>query len=85
MKRYGKNETISFFKNCIEGTNYTKSLIDKYNISCDISGNQNYVLAHTESKFDKLIKESEIYNKLFEIESEIFNKEQFNKIGHSGK
>jgi len=85
MKRYGKEETISFFKNCIEGTNYTKSLIDKYNISCDISGNQNYVLAHTESKFDKLIKESEIYDKLFGIETEIFNKEQFNKIGHSGK
>ena len=58
MKRYGKEETISFFKNCIEGTNYTKSLIDKYSISCDISGNQNYVLAHTETKFDKLIKES---------------------------
>ena len=84
MKRYGKEETISFFKNCIEGTNYTKSLINKYNIECDVSGNQNYVVAHTESKFDKLIKESEIYNKLFGIESEIHNKEEFDKIGHSG-
>ena len=85
IKKNGKEETIKFFKNCIEGSNYTRELIDRYNISCDISGNKNYVVAHSNQKFDELIKESENYNKLFNIKSEIIDKNQFDNIGHSGK
>ena len=85
IKQNGKEETIKFFKNCIEGSNYTRELIDKYNINCDISGNKNYVVAHSNQKFDELIKESENYNKLFNIKSEIIDKNQFDNIGHSGK
>ena len=85
IKQNGKEETIKFFKNCIEGSNYTRELIDRYNISCDISGNKNYVVAHSNQKFDELIKESENYNKLFNIKSEIIDKNQFDNIGHSGK
>ena len=85
FKRYGKEETISFFKNSIEGTNYTESLIKKYKIDCDISGNQNYVVAHTKSKFDKLLEESKIYNDLFNIKSKVYDRDEFNKIGHSGR
>tara|TARA_B100001093_G_scaffold93919_1_gene86099 strand:+ start:176 stop:1519 length:1344 start_codon:yes stop_codon:yes gene_type:complete len=85
IKKNGKKETIKFFENCIEGSNYTKELIDKYNIECDISGNKNYVVAHSIKKFDELIKESKIYNNLFNIKSEIFDRNIFSKIGHSGE
>ena len=85
IKKHGKKETIKFFKNCIEGSNYTRELIDKYKIQCDISGDKNYVVAHSKQKFEELIKESEVYKKLFNIKSEIFDKDTFNKIGHSGE
>ena len=32
FKKFGKNETRNFFKNTIEGSNFTKNLIGEYNI-----------------------------------------------------
>ena len=85
IKRNGEKETVKFFKNCIDGSDYTKELIEKYKIKCDISGNKNYVVAHSKKKFDNLIRESEVYNKLFNIKSEIIDKNNFDNIGHTGK
>ena len=85
IKKNGQDETIKFFKNCIEGSNYTKELINKYKILCDLSGENNYVVAHSKKKFEELIKESEVYNKLFNIKSDIIDETTFNKIGHSGE
>ena len=85
IKKNGQDETIKFFKNCIEGSNYTKELINKYKILCDVSGDNNYVVAHSKKKFEELIKEGEVYNKLFNIKSDIIDETTFNKIGHSGE
>ena len=85
IKKNGHEETIKFFKNCIEGTNYTKELINKYKIQCEISGDKNYVVAHSDQKFKELIKESEVYKNLFNIKSNIIDTSTFNQIGHSGE
>ena len=53
---YGNDETKKFFKNSVEGSNYTKDIIQEYNIDCDVTGDSNYVVAHHPNKF-KDIKE----------------------------
>ena len=36
---YGNDETKKFYKNSVEGSNYTKDIIKEYNIDCDVTGN----------------------------------------------
>ena len=38
---YGNDETKKFFKNSVEGSNYTKDIIQEYNIDCDVTGDSN--------------------------------------------
>ena len=69
---------------CIEVSNYTKDLINEYNIDCDLTGNCNYDVAPHPSYFNGIKEEAEIYKKEFGIETEVFSKEEFNEIGHEG-
>ena len=81
---YGKDETKRFFKNSLEGVNYTKELISNYNIDCDVAGENNYVVAHHQSKFNQIREQAEVYKSEFGIKTEIYSKEEFNIIGHGG-
>ena len=81
---YGTEETKKFFKNSVEGANYTKELIDNYNIDCDVTGENNFVVAHHKNKFEQIKEQAEVYKSEFGIETEIYSKEQFNEIGHGG-
>ena len=56
---YGAEETKKFFKNSVEGSNYTKDIIKEYNIDCDVSGDSNYVVAHHKNKFKQIKEQSE--------------------------
>ena len=85
FKKYGKEETKKFFKNTIEGSNFTRDLIKEYYIDCDLTGECNYEVAPHPSYFESINKEAEIYKKEFGIETEIFSKEEFNEIGHMGE
>ena len=84
QKIYGKDETKKFFRNSVEGSNYTKSIIQNYNIDCDVSGDCNFILAHHPNKFKQIREQAEIYKNEFGIETEIYSKEEFDKIGHTG-
>ena len=81
---YGKEETKIFFKNSVEGANYTKELISDYNIDCDLTGENNYVVAHHKKKFNQIKEHAEVYKSEFGIETEVYSKEEFNDIGHGG-
>jgi glycine/D-amino acid oxidase-like deaminating enzyme len=81
---YGKEETKKFFKNSVEGSNHTKDIIKEYNIDCDVIGDSNYVVAHHPNKFSQIKEQAEVYKSEFGIESQIYSKEEFNKIGHGG-
>ena len=85
FSKYGKEETKKFFKNTIEGSNFTKNLIEEYNIDCDLTGDCNYEVAPHPSYFESIKKEAEVYKNEFGIETKIFSKEEFNEIGHSGE
>ncbi len=85
FSKYGKEETRKFFKNTIEGSNFTKDLIVEYNIDCDLTGDCNYEVAPHPSYFESIKKEADIYKNEFGIETKIFSKEEFNEIGHSGE
>ena len=84
FKKFGKEETKKFFKNTIEGSNFTKNLITEYNIDCDVTGDCNYEVAPHPSYFNSIKEEAEIYNKEFGIETTVYSKEEFNEIGHAG-
>jgi glycine/D-amino acid oxidase-like deaminating enzyme len=84
QKIYGKEETKKFFKNSIEGSNYTKEIISNYNIDCDVTGECNFILAHHPSKFKQIREQAEVYKNEFGIEANIYSKEDFDKIGHEG-
>ena len=84
QKIFGKDETKKFFRNAVEGSNYTKSIIKDYNIDCDVTGDSNFILAHHPSKFKQIREQAEIYKNEFGIETEIYSKEEFDKIGHTG-
>ena len=84
QKIFGKDETKKFFRNSVEGSNYTKSIIKDYNIDCDVSGECNFILAHHPNKFKQIREQGEIYKNEFGIETEIYSKEEFDKIGHTG-
>ncbi|MDA9652645.1 FAD-binding oxidoreductase [bacterium] len=81
---FGKEETKKFFKNSVEGSNHTRDIIKEYKIDCDISGDNNYVIAHHKSKFEQIKEQAEVYKTEFGIETEIYSKEKFNEIGHRG-
>ena len=81
---YGVEETKRFFKNSVAGSNYTRDIINEFNIDCDVTGESNYIVAHHKSKFEKIKEQAEIYKSEFDIETEIYSKEEFNEIGHGG-
>tara|TARA_A100000164_G_scaffold350267_1_gene353956 strand:+ start:192 stop:1538 length:1347 start_codon:yes stop_codon:yes gene_type:complete len=81
---YGREETKKFFTNSVEGANYTKELIENYNIDCDITGKNNFVVAHHKNKFDQIKEQAEVYESEFGIETQVYTKEEFNEIGHAG-
>jgi len=84
FKKYGKVETKKFFKNTIEGSNYTKDLINEYNINCDLTGDCNYEVAPHPSYFKTIKEEALLYKSEFGIETEVFSQKEFNEIGHTG-
>ena len=84
FNKYGKNETKKFFQNTIEGSNFTKNIIQEHNIDCDLTGDSNYEVAPHPSYFEGIKEEAETYNKEFGIETKVFSKEEFNEIGHEG-
>jgi len=84
QKIYGKDETKKFFKNSVEGSNYTKDIISNYNIDCDVTGDCNFILAHHPNKFQQIKEQAEVYKNEFGIEANIYSKEEFDKIGHTG-
>ena len=84
QKIYGKEETKKFFKNAVEGSNFTKDIISNYNINCDVTGDSNFILAHHPNKFKQIREQAKVYKSEFGIETEIYSKEEFDKIGHSG-
>ena len=84
FKKYGKEETKKFFKNTIEGSNYTNDLIKEYNIDCDLTGNCNYEVAPHPSYFSAIKEEALVYKNEFGIRTNVFSKEEFNEIGHGG-
>ncbi len=81
---FGKEETKKFFKNSVEGSNYTKDIIKEYNIDCDVTGDNNFVVAHHKNRFEQIKEQAEVYKSEFNIETEIYSKEEFNEIGHGG-
>ena len=84
QKIYGKEETKKFFKNSVEGSNFTRDIISDYNIDCDVTGESNFIVAHHPNKFKQIRDQAKIYNNEFDIETKIYSKEEFNKIGHEG-
>ncbi len=84
QKIYGKEETKKFFRNAVEGSNYTKDIISNYNIDCDVTGDCNFILAHHPNKFKQIKEQAKVYKSEFGIETEIYSKEEFDKIGHGG-
>ena len=84
QKIYGKEETKRFFRNAVEGSNYTKDIISNYNIDCDVTGESNFIVAHHPNKFKQIKEQAEVYKSEFGIETEIYSKEEFTKFGHGG-
>ncbi len=84
QKIYGKEETKKFFKNSVEGSNYTRDIISNYNINCDVTGDSNFILAHHPNKFKQIKEQAKVYKNEFGIKTEIYTKEQFDEIGHGG-
>ena len=84
QKIYGKEETKKFFRNSVEGSNYTKDIISNFNIDCDVTGDSNFILAHHPNKFKQIKEQAEVYKRDFGIETNIYSKEEFDKIGHTG-
>ena len=81
---YGNEETKKFFKNSVEGSNYTKDIIKEYNIDCDVKGDNNFVVAHHLNKFKDIKEQAKVYNDEFGIETKLYSKEEFDQIGHGG-
>jgi len=81
---YGNEETKKFFKNSVEGSNHTKDIIKEYKIDCDVTGDGNFVVAHHKNKFEQIKEQANAYKNVFDIETEVYSKEEFNEIGHGG-
>ena len=85
IKKLGKDETKKFFKNTINGSNYTKDLINEYNIDCDLTGDCNYEVAPHPSYFESIKEEALVYKNEFGIETKVYSQGEFNQIGHTGE
>jgi len=85
FKKFGKEETKKFFNNTIEGSNFTKNLIEEYKIDCDLTGDCNYEVAPHPSYFESIKEEALIYKNEFGIETKVYSQAEFNEIGHTGK
>ena len=81
---YGKEETKRFYQNSVEGVYYTKDVIKEFNIECDVTGENNFVVAHHLNKFNQIKEQAEVYKNEFGIETEIYSKDEFQSIGHGG-
>ena len=81
---YGKEETKRFYQNSVEGVYYTKDIIKEFNIECDVTGENNFVVAHHPNKFNQIKEQAEVYKNEFGIETEIYSKDEFQSIGHGG-
>ena len=81
---YGKEETKRFYQNSVEGVHYTRDIIKEFNIECDVTGENNFVVAHHPKKFNQITEQAEVYKKEFGIETEIYSKDEFQSIGHGG-
>ena len=84
LKIYGTEETKRFFRNALDGSNYTRDIISNYNIDCDLTGESNFIVAHHPNKFKQIKEQAEVYKSEFGIETQIYSKEEFNKFGHGG-
>ena len=85
IKKYGLEETQYYYKNQIEGSNFTLQLTKEYNIDCDIVGNVNFEVAHHPNFISSNKEYSNDLNKYFGIKTKLYTKEEFNSIGHSGE
>tara|TARA_B110000116_G_C16770471_1_gene553048 strand:- start:526 stop:1866 length:1341 start_codon:yes stop_codon:yes gene_type:complete len=85
IKNYGIKEAKKFYSNTIDGSNFTKSLIEENKIDCDLTGDRNFEIAHHPKSFKDLKEEASIYQNEFNIETEIYSKKEFEEIGHSGQ
>ena len=72
-KVYGIEETKKFYANTIEGSNFTKSLIEDNQIDCDLTGDRNFEVAHHPNAFKYLKDEAKVYKKEFNIETKIYS------------
>ena len=85
IKRYGLEETQHYYKNQVEGSNFTLQLTKEYNIDCDIVGNVNFEVAHHPSFINSNNEYSNDLNKYFGLKTKLYSKEEFESIGHSGE
>ena len=72
---YGREETKKFFRNSVDGSNYTRDIIKEYNIDCDVTGDSNFVVAHHKNKFDQIKEQAEVYKSEFRSEERRVGKE----------
>ena len=64
MERYGKREARLYYEAQVQGMQLVKMLVEDYNIDCDFKEVPAMVFAETEEKFDEIIRESVVYDKL---------------------
>jgi glycine/D-amino acid oxidase-like deaminating enzyme len=74
----------SFLKILLKAQTTPKDIIKEYNIDCDVTGDNNFVVAHHKNKFEQIKEQAEVYKSEFGIETKIYSKEEFNEIGHGG-
>tara|TARA_B100000686_G_scaffold325377_1_gene381996 strand:- start:19242 stop:20561 length:1320 start_codon:yes stop_codon:yes gene_type:complete len=84
IKKYGLDEVKRYYKDQVDGSNFTVQLAKEYNINCDIVGNLNFEVAHHPSFFDSMKEDSNNLTKYFGIKTKSYTKEEFNSIGHTG-
>lgn len=64
IERYGKKEARLYYEAQIHGMQLVKKIIRENNIECDFKEVPAMVYAETEEEFDKIIRESVVYDKL---------------------
>ena len=64
---YGKEETKQFFKNSVEGSNHTRDIIKEYDIDCDVTGDNNFVVAHHKNKFEQIKEQAKVYKSQLDL------------------
>lgn len=84
IERYGLDEAKKFFAAQIEGTRFTRALIEDNGIDADITGDRNFAVAEVPGRMAELAAEVEAYTKLFGIEARTYTAEEFREIGHDG-